>query len=189
MFVAGAVWVENDAPACLRLAAIKDFFAAPLPRRQCRAGRDDQTDGWPSYAGAADVRHEAHVVGVMAAHVVLPWIHRAFSNAKTWALGVYQGLRRQHLHNYLDEFVFRFSRRRSRHAAFRSLLASALAPKAPYLQNVDRAGASGISLLIQIVRRIQPLLLLKGPSAAGQIMRYPNRSYRAPAAIFATNAF
>jgi hypothetical protein len=85
MFVAGAVWVENDAPACLRLAAIKDFFAAPLPRRQCRAGRDDQTDGWPSYAGAADVRHEAHVVGVMAAHVVLPWIHRAFSNAKTWA--------------------------------------------------------------------------------------------------------
>ncbi len=49
------------------------------------------------------------------------WVHRAFSNAKTWALGVYHGLRRQHLQSYRDEFVFRFNRRRTRHAAFRSL--------------------------------------------------------------------
>jgi hypothetical protein len=37
-------------------------------------------------------------------------------------LGVYHGLRRKHLQSYLDEFVFRFNRRRTRHAAFRSLL-------------------------------------------------------------------
>jgi hypothetical protein len=37
-------------------------------------------------------------------------------------LGVYHGLRRQHLQSYLDEFVFRFNRRHTRHAAFRSLL-------------------------------------------------------------------
>jgi hypothetical protein len=41
---------------------------------------------------------------------------------KVWALGVYHGLRRNHLQSYLDEFVFRFNRRRTRHAAFRSLL-------------------------------------------------------------------
>ncbi|MQX37445.1 IS1595 family transposase, partial [Roseospira navarrensis] len=29
---------------------------------------------------------------------------------------------RKHLQAYLDEFVFRFNRRRTRHAAFRSLL-------------------------------------------------------------------
>jgi len=29
---------------------------------------------------------------------------------------------RKHLQSYLDEFVFRFNRRRTRHAAFRSLL-------------------------------------------------------------------
>ena len=34
-----------------------------------------KTDGWPSYARAPDVRHEPHVL--------LPWVHRAFSNAKT----------------------------------------------------------------------------------------------------------
>ena len=58
----------------------------------------------------------------MAAHIVLPWVHRIFSNLKIWGLGVYHGLRRQHLQSYLDEFVFRFNRRRTRHAAFRSLL-------------------------------------------------------------------
>ena len=53
---------------------------------------------------------------------ILPWVHRIFSNLKIWALGVYHGLRRKHLQSYLDEFVFRFKRRRTRHAAFRSLL-------------------------------------------------------------------
>ena len=132
MFVAGAVEVENDAPGRLRLAAIKDFSAASLHgfvAANVAPGATIKTDGWPSYARAPDVRHEPHVVGAMAAHVVLPWVHRAFSNAKTWALGVYHGLRRQHLQSYLDEFAFRFNRRRTRHAAFRSLLAIALVRK------------------------------------------------------------
>jgi ribosomal protein L20 len=42
---------------------------------------------------------------------------------------VYHGLRRKHLRSYLDEFVFRFNRRRTRHAAFRSLLDIAVALK------------------------------------------------------------
>ena len=105
-------------------ASLHGFVAANVA-----PGARIKTDGWPSYARAPDVRHEPHVVGAMAAHVVLPWVHRAFSNAKTWALGVYHGLRRQHLQSYLDEFVFRFNRRRTRHAAFRSLFASALVRK------------------------------------------------------------
>jgi hypothetical protein len=48
-------------------------------------------------------------------------------------LGAYHGLRRHHLPSYLDEFVFRFNRRRTRHAAFRSLLGIAAAqPPRPY---------------------------------------------------------
>ena len=53
----------------------------------------------------------------MAAHIILPWVDRIFSNLKVWALGG-----RKNLQSYLDEFVFRFNRRRTRHAAFRSLL-------------------------------------------------------------------
>ncbi len=49
-----------------------------------------------------------------------------FSNLKGWARGVYHGLRAKHLQSYLDEFVFRFNRRRTRHAAFRSLFAVAV---------------------------------------------------------------
>ena len=63
----------------------------------------------------------------MAAHIVLPWTHRIFSNLKVWALGVYHGLRRPHLQSYLDEFIFRFNRRHTRPAAFRSLLGIAAA--------------------------------------------------------------
>ena len=71
---------------------------------------------------APGVSHDPHVIGPMAAHIVLPWVHRVFSNLKTWALGVYHSLRRKNIQTDLDEFVFRFNRRRTRHAAFRTLL-------------------------------------------------------------------
>jgi hypothetical protein len=45
-----------------------------------------------------------------------------FANLKRWALGVYHGLRKAHLGRYLDEFVFRWNRRRHTRAAFDTLL-------------------------------------------------------------------
>ena len=68
------------------------------------------------------IGNNAITLGPMAAHIALPWIHRLFSNLKRWGLGVYHGLRKTNLQHYLDEFVFRFSRRRTRHAAFDTLL-------------------------------------------------------------------
>ena len=88
-----------------------------------------KTDGWSAYPGAPGVDHDPHIIGKMAAHIVLPWVHRVFSNVKTWALGVYCGLRKKHLQSYLDEFGFRFNRRADPHAAFRSLLAIGIANK------------------------------------------------------------
>ena len=57
---------------------------------------------------------------------MLPWVHRVFANAKRWALGVYHGLREEHLQAYLDEVVFRFDRRRTPPAAFARLLGLAV---------------------------------------------------------------
>ena len=88
-----------------------------------------KTDGWAGYAGVPVNQHDPHVIGAMAAHLVLPWIHQMFSNLKGWARGVYHGLRRKYLQTYLDEFVFRFNRRRTRHATFRSLFAIAIRAK------------------------------------------------------------
>jgi hypothetical protein len=125
MLVAAAVEVGDGGPGRIRLAAIPDFSAASLHgfiTANVAPGTTIRTDGWSGYPGAPDVAHDPHVIGPMAAHVVLPWVHRVFSNLKTWALGVYHGLRKKHLQAYLDEFVFRFNRRRTHHAAFRSLL-------------------------------------------------------------------
>jgi ISXO2-like transposase domain len=80
------------------------------------------TDDWPSYKDLPDIKHKAITLGPMAAHIVLPWTHRLFSNLKWWGLGVYHGLRRTNLQHYPDEFVFRFNRRRTRHAALDTLL-------------------------------------------------------------------
>ena len=132
LLIAGAVEVRPGGPARIRLAAIEDFSARSLHaflKADLAPGATAKTDGWSGYPGAPGVDHEPHVIGPMAAHVVLPWVHRVFANLKTWALGVYHGLRRPHLQAYLDEFVFRFNRRRTRPAAFRSLLAISLALK------------------------------------------------------------
>ena len=58
----------------------------------------------------------------MAVHVVLPWIHRANPDLKTWALGVYHGLRPRHTQSYLGKIVLHLNHRRTRPAAFCSLL-------------------------------------------------------------------
>ena len=45
----------------------------------------------------------------------LPAIHLVFSLAKRWLLGTHHGaVRPKHLQRYLDEFVFRFNRRKAR---------------------------------------------------------------------------
>src|ERR1700751_2704941 len=127
MLVVGAVEVEDGGlgPGRIRLSQVSDYSAASLHAflaANVTSGATAKTDGWSGYPGTPGITHDPHVVGQMAAHIVLPWVHRIFSNLKVWALGVYHGLRRQHLQSYLDEFVFRFNRRRTRHAAVRSLL-------------------------------------------------------------------
>ena len=126
LLIAGAVEILGQGPGRVRLASIDNFSAGSLHRfvkANVTPGATARTDAWPAYPGLPAAHHEPHVIGPMAAHILLPWIHRVFSNLKTWALGVYHGLRRKHLQSYLDEFAFRFNRRRTRHAAFRSLLA------------------------------------------------------------------
>ena len=53
---------------------------------------------------------------------LLPRVHRTFSNLETWLKGTHHGVGAKHLPHYLDEFVFRFNRRRTPMAAFQSLL-------------------------------------------------------------------
>ena len=139
LLVVGAVEVgDGNAPGRLRLAEIASYGAESLNRfigHNIAAASTAKTDGWAGYAAAPVETHDPHVIGSMAAHLVLPWIHQVFSNLKGWARGVYHGLRAKHLQSYLDEFVFRFNRRRTRHAAFRSLFGIAVCTK-PFTYNM-----------------------------------------------------
>jgi hypothetical protein len=70
---------------------------------------------------------------------LLPWIHRVFSNFKRWAMGTFHGVREAHLQRYLDEFVFRWNRRRHVRATFDTLVGlSARLGHAAYRDFVDQ---------------------------------------------------
>src|SRR5512144_3285078 len=94
---------EHLALAAAAQAALGRIVLARLAfiNANIAAGATAKTDGWSAYPGAPGITHHPHVVGPMAAHVVLPWAHRLFANLKRWALGVYHGLRRKHLQSYL----------------------------------------------------------------------------------------
>jgi len=77
------------------------------------------TDGLPSYPPACgeDYTHRPEPVGPSGqqAHELLPAVHRVASLAQRWLLGTHQGgVKPAHLEAYLNEFAFRFNRRRSR---------------------------------------------------------------------------
>ena len=88
----------------IRLAMITGNSAASIEafvKANVKRGATLLTDGHASYRGLTGYRHDPRIVGKMAAHVVLPWIHRAFSLMKRWSLGTYHGLRRKHADTYL----------------------------------------------------------------------------------------
>ena len=116
LLVAGAVEIRGKGPGRDPARGDRRLLgrrARRLRRRRIAAGSTVVSDGWAGYKRLKDVKHDPRVVGDAPAHLVLPWVHRVFANAKRWALGVYHGLRPQHLQAYLDEFVFRFNRRRT----------------------------------------------------------------------------
>ena len=79
------------------------------------------------------------------AHAVMPGVHRIASLLKRWLLGTHQGrVSPEHLDAYLNEFTFRFNRRRSgrRGLLFYRLLEQAvLAEPVRYRTLVARPGA------------------------------------------------
>ena len=80
------------------------------------------TGGWQGYAGIGKLGYRHQRRSQRAARAagedpgkLLPAVHRVASLCKRWLLGTHQGsVDEAHLPAYLNEFVFRFNRRRSR---------------------------------------------------------------------------
>ena len=131
----------NTRPQRIRLQVIPNNEAATIEafvQDNVEPGSVILTDGHASYGGlqALGYRHDPKVVGLMAAHLVLPWVHRAFALLKRWGLGVYHGLRRKYVQTYLDEYCFRFNRRYWRQVSFEKILNITAARQPLYRHNI-----------------------------------------------------
>lgn len=148
-----AVACEQDGPGIgrIRLRRIDNASAASLHafiEETIEPGGFVHTDGWDGYAGLEN-RGYSHKVTVLQgrkqpASELLPRVHLVISLLKRWLLGTHQGaVSPAYLDYYLDEFAFRFNRRRSRSRGklFYRLLQQAVAVEpTPYKAMVRRAG-------------------------------------------------
>ena len=108
-----------------RMALLADGSAAslhPFVTGHVEPGATVITDAWMGYHGLAGLGYVHQRRSQRAARArgddpgeLLPAVHRVASLAKRWLLSTHQGsVEEAHLQSYLDEFVFRFNRRRSR---------------------------------------------------------------------------
>jgi transposase-like protein/ribosomal protein L37AE/L43A len=107
----------------IRMRRIPNASAASLGafvHEAIEPGSEVHTDGWHGYdrLKANGYRHRVTFLRgdpeLAAEH--LPRVHRVVSLLKRWLLGTHQGAASPaHLDYYLDEFTFRFNRRRSHH--------------------------------------------------------------------------
>ncbi len=128
VLVAGAVEIHGEAVSRVRLGVIPNASKSSLERfvvENIEPGSTIKTDGWAGYSGLGKLgyQHIATVEGTPErASVILPHAHRTFSNLKSWLIGTHHGVSEQHLPAYLNEFVFRFNRRKTPMAAFQTVL-------------------------------------------------------------------
>jgi transposase-like protein len=106
----------------IRMRHIPDASADSLVafvRDSVEPGHIIHTDGWTGYLPLARYGYQ-HDVTVMRGNKkspsqLLPRVHRVISLLKRWLMGTHQGaVSHKHLDYYLDEFTFRFNRRRSK---------------------------------------------------------------------------
>ena len=132
-----AVEDHDGAPGRTRIARVPDVKRETLTDfvlDHVGRGAEVRSDAYHAYNDVGRHRFSHVVVNVKEsgdpAHVVMPHVHRVASLLKRRLLGTHQGaVTHGQLDYYLDEFTFRFNRRRSRHRGllFYRLIEGALA--------------------------------------------------------------
>lgn len=119
VIVAGAVDIRSKYANRVRLRVIPDVSGKTLAgfvKDNVIEGSIIKTDDWRGYSGLRTVGY-SHIVSTELIH-----IHRVFGNLKTWLLGTHHGVSKQHLQAYLNEYTYRFNRRKTPMAGFQTVL-------------------------------------------------------------------
>lgn len=134
VLVAVSFWKDKDGEEHMgfaKLRAVKTIeedtvvaFAQDVMER----GSSVRTDGLSVYPHLEKhgFVHEARPVGKRKAHLLLPHVHTYIGNLRSFVLGTHHGLGEVHFQQYLDEFCYRFNRRRHRDELFDRLLLACL---------------------------------------------------------------
>jgi transposase-like protein len=120
--IAVAVEEDGDGIGRIRMRCIGDASAEslmPFIEDSVEPGSVVHTDGWLGYQplNGKDYRHKITFLtgNSKTPSELLPRVHLAVALLKRWLLGTHQGgVSVEHLDAYLDEFTFRFNRRKSR---------------------------------------------------------------------------
>jgi len=105
----------------IRLKQIADASGESLEsavQEMLEPGAIVKTDGWNGYNGLKSIGYRHRIVRKTAdvGENLLPLCHREAALIKRWLAGTHQeAVSHEHLGYYLDEYTFRFNRRRSRY--------------------------------------------------------------------------
>ena len=118
------VAAQEDGPGIgrIRMRHIVDASAAslmPFVQDSVEPGSVIHTDGWLGYLPVESKGYQHEVTFLKGKKKtpseLMPRVHLAISLLKRWLMGTHQGaVSHKHLDYYLDEFTFRFNRRRSK---------------------------------------------------------------------------
>jgi len=97
------------------------------------------TDGWRGYSGLESCGYSHEIIEHLTEDTLLPHVHTVISLIKRWIMGTMQGsCSQEYLAYYLDEYTFRFNRRKSksRGLLFYRLLQNAVLLEPVTYQNI-----------------------------------------------------
>jgi transposase-like protein len=149
-----AVGVEEDGDGIgrIRMRRIPDASAEslmPFIEDSVEPASVVHTDGWLGYQPLNGIGYRHKITFLKGnsktASELMPRVHLAVALLKRWLLGTHQGgVSPEHLDAYLDEFAFRFNRRksRSRGKLFCRLLEQAVAVQPLPYKSLVKCGAS-----------------------------------------------
>jgi transposase-like protein len=104
-------------PLYLKMEVVPNIKAKTLldfAEKRIQPGSTISSDAYHSYRAleGAGFKHDYQVYNAKESPDHLHWLHTVISNAKAFVGGTFHGLDSKHLQAYLDEFCYRFNRRK-----------------------------------------------------------------------------